>query len=98
MSYNFISTVWMRSLISKFALKMKSLIQVKKSEKNFKFGGGEQRTSLDCVKLPCYMETVEGERKLLFIIAEVVGIDLPLIVGGRGFKKLQPCKVDGVPG
>ena len=62
------------------------LEQVKKSEKNFKFGGGEQRTSLDCVKLPCYMETVEGEEKLLFIISEVVETDLPLLIGAEGLK------------
>ena len=81
------STSWMKALISKFPEELKSMIKIMKSEKNFKFGGGEQRSSRGCIKFPCYMDTTLGERKLVFIIAEVVDTDFPLLLGGRSLEK-----------
>ena len=83
------STGWMRSLISKFPQELRSMIKIMKSDKKFKFGGGEQRTSQGSIKFPCYMETTLGERKLMFIIAEVVNTDFPLLLGGRSLEKAR---------
>ena len=83
------STSWMKALISKFPEELKSMIKIMKSEKNFKFGGGEQRSSRGCIKFPCYMDTTLGERKLVFIIAEVVDTDFPLLLGGRSLEKAR---------
>ena len=73
---------WIKYFISNLSEKEKQKIEVKASNRVYKFGGGERRPSKCQIRLPCCLA---GNN--ITIKTEVVDVDLPLLKGNRSLEK-----------
>ena len=73
---------WLKTYISQLSDVDKQRITYSDSSRIYKFGGGEQKKSLHCVKFPALI----GDQKV-FITSEVVESPIPLLLGSNFLKR-----------
>ena len=88
-------TDWLKHFISQLSENQKQRMEVKESQRVYKFGGGEVRPSKCLVRLPCNLAG-----KNITLSTEVVDADIPLLIGNSSLEKanavlhIAPCKVE----
>ena len=78
---------WTKEYIAKLPEAIKANLSVEKSDQRFKFGGGEERSSLGRVTLPVYVLDDEYQAHVMAIKMDVVDADLCMLFGGRSLDK-----------
>ena len=73
---------WIMGFIQKLSPEDKKRVKIEKSERMFKFGGGEKRKSKCRIDFPCNLGG-----KNLRLRAEVIDAELPLLLGNNSLEK-----------
>ena len=73
---------WIENFFEKLTDEQKKEVKVVKSEKVYKFGGGERRKSLGKIVFPCNIGNMNVK-----ISTEIVEADFPLLIGNSMLKK-----------
>ena len=75
---------WVETFLDSLADEVRETVVYGKSDKLFKFGGGEILPSLYTVELPCVLAG-----KSVRILADVVASDIPLLISMKSMKKAE---------
>ena len=75
---------WIMSFIEGLSVEDKKRVKMEKSDRMFKFGGGEQRKSKCLLEFPC---SLGG--KNIRLRAEVIDAELPLLLGNNSLEKAE---------
>ena len=73
---------WIVDFLAQLTEDQRKMIRIENSEKVFKFGGGEKRSSLGRITFPCKIGKLNVK-----LTAEVVETDFPLLLGNSTLKK-----------
>ena len=75
---------WIMKFIQKLSKEDKKRVKLEKSERIFKFGGGEKRKSKCLLEFPCNLGG-----KNIKLRAEVIDAELPLLLGNNSLEKAE---------
>ena len=78
---------FVKKLIMAYPQELRQKLKVEKSDRMYKFGGGEKRQSLGRINFPVRLEDTEGRSHNVGITTEVVHTDFPLLFGGNSIEK-----------
>ena len=81
---------FMKRLIAAYPEEVRSKLRLEKSERMYKFGGGEKRKSLGKILLPLKMTDVHNREYNIGITTEIVHTDFPMLFGGNSIDKSGP--------
>ena len=73
---------WIAEFISMMSDEFRDMVTVEKSDRVFKFGGGEKRKSKGAVVFPCFLAGMNIKMR-----SEVVEADFPLLLGNSMLKR-----------
>ena len=74
---------WIRSFVSCLPDNQRKQLNIEKSSRVYKFGGGEKRHSKGVVLLPCKLDNSLNA----LVRTEIIEADLPLLIGNTTLKK-----------
>ena len=81
---------FMKRLIAAYPEEVRRKMRLEKSERMYKFGGGEKRKSLGKILLPLKMTDVHNREYNIGITTEIVHTDFPMLFGGNAIDKSGP--------
>ena len=75
---------WIMKFIGRLSMEDKQKVKLFKSQKVFKFGGGERRNSKCILEFPCCLGGLNIKLR-----SEVIDADLPLLLGNNSLEKAE---------